>query len=102
MSERVVELIRTLGSGDLEERLQEAASQVGAGPLEPEDLEHLLHVLTDGALTLALEGFSQGRFDPARSRGRRPGVRWKATRGSHRNAIRRRTSAGSDTPSPTS
>ena len=53
MSERVVELIRTLGSGDLEERLQEAADRVGTAPLEREDLEHLLHVLTNGALTAA-------------------------------------------------
>jgi hypothetical protein len=52
MSERVVELIRTLGSGDLEERLQDAAGRVGHGPLEQEDLVHLLHILTDGGLTM--------------------------------------------------
>jgi hypothetical protein len=52
MSERVVELIRTLGSGDLEDRIRAAADRVGAVPLEREDLSHLVRILTDSGLTL--------------------------------------------------
>ena len=53
MSERVFDLIRTLGTDDLEERLREAAQKADSTPLEDQDLRHLVRVLTSSSLTVA-------------------------------------------------
>ncbi|MEM7244390.1 MAG: AAA family ATPase [Acidobacteriota bacterium] len=52
MSAKAVDLIRTLGGGDLEQRLQEAAQNVGVGPLSEADLVHLVRILTNNSLVV--------------------------------------------------
>jgi hypothetical protein len=52
MSDRVVELIRTLGGGDLENRLQDASATIGGGKLKSADVLHLVRILTNNSLVV--------------------------------------------------
>src|SRR5438552_2692921 len=52
MSERVTELLRTMVAGDLESEIRDAAEHAGVQHVEPEDLRHLVRVMTSYSLVV--------------------------------------------------
>ncbi len=53
MSERVIELFRSMGAEKLEEEIQRTAAQAGVGPMLPDDVQHIIQVVTSQPLVVA-------------------------------------------------